>query len=128
MDLGERAARFRFLIRDRDSKFTAVFDDVFVGNGVRVIKTPVRSPRAKPQAAYCTSSGRFVRGSRCGWSGVLGPAAGLGAVGRVIGVGRVVEVFAFVVIPLGTDNSGSSPGLDRVGVDAVGGGRFGEGE
>ncbi len=46
MDLGERAARFEFLIRDRDSKFTAAFDKVFGGNGVRIIKTPVRSTRA----------------------------------------------------------------------------------
>jgi len=45
MDLGERAARFRFLIRDRDSKFTAVFDEVLAGHGTRTIKTPARSGR-----------------------------------------------------------------------------------
>ncbi|HET9975349.1 MAG TPA: helix-turn-helix domain-containing protein [Streptosporangiaceae bacterium] len=46
MDLGERVSRFKFLLRDRDSKFTAAFDEVFAGNGTRVIKSPVRSPQA----------------------------------------------------------------------------------
>ena len=50
MDLGERAGQFRFLIRDRDSKFTAAFDGVFWGNGTRVIRTPVRSPRVNSYA------------------------------------------------------------------------------
>jgi putative transposase len=46
MDLGERAGHFKFLVRDRDSKLTAAFDEVLAGNGTRIIKTPVRSPRA----------------------------------------------------------------------------------
>jgi hypothetical protein len=46
MDPGDRAGSFRYLIRGRDSKFTAEFDQVLAGNGTRVIKAPVRSPRA----------------------------------------------------------------------------------
>jgi transposase InsO family protein len=46
MGLGKRAGQFKFLIRDRDSKFTCAFDEVFAGNGTRIIKTPVRLPLA----------------------------------------------------------------------------------
>jgi transposase InsO family protein len=46
MDLDEPAETIKFLIRDRDSKFVAAFDAVFHSLGIRVIKSPVRAPRA----------------------------------------------------------------------------------
>ena len=55
MDAAERPEAFRLLIRDRDQKFTAGFDDVFRGCGLESIRTPFRAPQANGVAQ------RFVR-------------------------------------------------------------------
>ena len=58
MSLEDHADSFKFLIRDRDAKVTGAFDAVFTAIGVRIIRSPVRAPRANAIAERWVGSTR----------------------------------------------------------------------
>ncbi|WP_007515029.1 integrase core domain-containing protein [Pseudofrankia saprophytica] len=64
--LGDNAAGpYRFLIRDRDAKLVAGFDEVFTDEGIRILRTPVQAPRANTFAERWI---RTVRAERLDWN------------------------------------------------------------
>jgi putative transposase len=80
MELVGHVGRFQLLLRDRDAKFTAAFDAVFAAEGIQVLRTPVRAPRANAYAER--------RGGQ-GSAGGIGSDADLGLPTTAVGTGRV---------------------------------------
>jgi transposase InsO family protein len=68
-ELDERAEPLRFLIPDRDSKFSSSFDEVFCSEGMRIIRTPVRSPQAN---AFAERLVKTLRHEVLDWTLILG--------------------------------------------------------
>jgi putative transposase len=69
MTLSEQKTSIRFLIRDRDCKFTAAFDEVFRSEDIEIIRTPIGAPKAKAHAERWVGS---VRRECLDWLLILG--------------------------------------------------------
>ena len=70
MSLPDQGARTKFLVRDRDAKFSRSFDDVFASEGMRVICTPIRAPNAN---AFAERWVETLRADCLDWLLIFGP-------------------------------------------------------
>jgi putative transposase len=70
LGLDARTCPVRFLIRDRDAKFSRSFDEVIRSEGARVIVTPVRAPNANAHAERVVET---MRAECLDWTLILGP-------------------------------------------------------
>jgi putative transposase len=70
MRLPDDGTQIRFLIRDRDTKFSRSFDEVFASEGIRVIRTPIRAPNAN---AFAERWIETLRAECLDWLLILGP-------------------------------------------------------
>ena len=68
-ELDERYEPVHFLIRDRDSRFSGPFDEVLGTEGMRIIRTPIRSPKANAFAERCVKT---LRHEALDWTMILG--------------------------------------------------------
>src|ERR1035437_8716047 len=68
--LDERDEPLRFLIHDRDAKFSGPFDEVLRSEGIGIIRTPMRSPRAN---AFAERAVKTLRHEALDWTLILGP-------------------------------------------------------
>ena len=144
MDLGDRAADFRFLVRDRAGQFTASFDAVLADAGIEAVKIPPRSPARNlglHTAPLRVDAGCSVvvlvetvavgsdilAGSRVVGGASFAEFASL-CPGWRVGAGRRVEALAFVVVGVPGDEPGVVPDLDGFGGYAEAVGHLGQGE
>ncbi len=70
MTFADEGIRIKFLIRDRDAKFSGTFDEVFRTEGIRVIRSPIRAPNAN---AYAERWVETLRAECLDWLLILGP-------------------------------------------------------
>ena len=69
MNLDGHSPAIRFLIRDRDAKFSVPFDTVLRSEGIRIIRTPIRAPNAN---AYAERVIETIRAECLDWTLILG--------------------------------------------------------